>query len=189
MKKLLLILTLLFVGLNFIACAEKKNNRTRLTNGTRSNVDNPAAASGWNLLNSYSHLGVLQPQGKTPYQAARDFVGPEAQFVDGYDNINGVQLRLVRQGNQITSQTRIGLKFFDDDPIPMSYYIGPEMGAQVQNGFINGNQVSVLIQDGVGDIRIEARINGAYLQGDIYHDGNNHLGTFDLPVNKSIFNN
>jgi hypothetical protein len=183
MKRLLLILTLLFVSLNFIACAAKKDNRTRLSKGTRTNVTNTATSPGWNILNQQSTLDVLTPpQGKTPYQVAIDFIGGDTDLSQ-YNNINGVQLRIVRTN---IHQSMMVLRFYDDQYYPVSYYIGQESGAVVREGYVNGNQVNVVFNDGYGDIRVVGQIYGSQFQGEIW-DGNVSMGRFNLPVSGSIF--
>lgn len=183
-------MTVVFVSLNFVACAEKKDNKTRLTKGAgRSGTMTTQESNGWSTLNAYSELTQLSPMnGSTPDTAARAFIGNDDAFYRQSD-VNGIQLRLVFSGNQINSaQSKVGFKFYDDYYEPLSYYVGSDMGATF-SGSRNGNSVNVTITEiHGGTIEIRGSINGSSFHGSVTYDGGKPLGTFQATTNRSIFN-
>jgi hypothetical protein len=85
--------------------------------------------------------------------------------------------------------SRIGFRFYDDPydnyEHPMSWYVGPEMGATAQ-GTLIGNQVKVTFNDGGGTIYVNGVISGGMLNGEITFDDGQYLGSFSVPTTYSL---
>ena len=186
MKKLLVAFTVLFLGLNFVACSQKKDNKTRLTRGAgRTGELTVEQNAGWSMLNSKSTLVEVMSQ--NPDAAARGFMGDVFQ---GASQLNAVQMQLTFNGSQVSANsTRAGFAFYDDLGIwenrPYTYYMGPETGTKV-TGYRQGSNVSVIFDDG-GTVEIVGTINGSNFQGYIRYDGGAMLGDFSIPVSRSVF--
>lgn len=186
MKKLLIAMLVLFVGLNIVACGDKKDNSTRLTKGAGrdSGANNsPTNNSGWQYLN-YSQAIEDVLVSANPDAAARAFVGVGSDLGSVYYNSIIMKLSF-NSNNQINpNATLVGLRFHDSLQ-PLSYLAGSQ-NSQI-SGVRNGNQISVVFEDG-GTIRIEGNISGGNFSGNVFFDGQNHLGSFNIPVNGAIFN-
>lgn len=192
MKRLLVVLTLIFVSLNIVACSQKKDSKTRLTRGSgRENaIQGTAASYGWSMLNQQAEETELYHQ--NPDSAARAFIGNDSKFV-GPSMINSISMRLVFQGNgQVNSNaTMAGLRFYDDWNNPLAYFLGASMNRRA-TGSKNGNTFNVIFADvnedgqSVGNVIISGRIEGAVIRGTVTYDGG-HLGEFTVSTNGAIY--
>lgn len=182
MKRLFVLFTVLFVSLNFIACAQKKDSKTRLQRGAgrTSQVNGaPATGNGWSYLSSSTEVQLYSQDSN---MTARAFLG-DGDY--GYVYVNSVVMKIRLAGNQVDGRnSRIGFRFYDNQTDPLSYYVGPETGATAQ-GVVSGNNVNITFDDG-GTIEIRGYINGNTFSGSIYFDGGNYLGDFSVPV-QSVF--
>ena len=192
MKKLLFTLLVVFVSLNFVACAEKKDNKSRLTRGAgRSNeVAGTPVANGWQGLNS-SGAEETELRSNNPDQVARSFMRTDEVFINTVQ-INSVQLKLVFRGNQIdSSASKVGFRFYDNYSNPYRYFMGTEAN-DVMQGTRNGNQIDVVIMDidgdgdNIGNVRIQGTVNGYGLSGTVTYDDGKQMGSFQS--NRAIFN-
>lgn len=186
MKKLFVAVTVLFVSLNFMACAPKKDNKTRLQRGAgRSNqVAGTVASNGWDILNNSAQEVQLYSQ--DPDSVARAFLGANNDETLGYVKVNSVVMKIKFDNNsRIDSyNSRIGFRFYDNQYTPVMYYVGPENGGSAQ-GFINGSHVQVTFHDG-GTILVDGTISGGTFSGSITYDNGQFLGSFSVPVQYSL---
>lgn len=189
MKRLLVVFTLLFVSLNFVACAEKKENKTRLTQGggRSSGIGGTSSATGWDDLNHTAMETDLRSN--NPNLTAREFfnIGIDDAAYDNFD-YNSVVMKLVFINGQLnTSKTKMGLRFYDISYDPLTYLVSSAQGGIT--GYKNGNHVDVKFKDGNGEIRVEGDISGSTFSGDVTYDNGKFLGSFTVPTQYSIFYN
>lgn len=180
-------ITVLFVSLNFMACAQKKDNKTRLQRGAGRSSNQVAGgavtptSNGWSVLNNSAQEVQLTAQ--DPNAAARAFLGEDGDF--GYFQVNSVEMKIRFINGQVDSNnSRIGFRFYDNYNDPMSYYVGPESGATAQ-GSISGNRVQVVFNDG-GTIMVNGTISNNTFYGTITYDNGQYLGDFTVPVQYSL---
>lgn len=194
MKRLFVALTLLFVSLNFVACAGKKENKTRLTQGANrgSGVSGAPTTSGWNDLNSRGY--EVELQSSNPNSAAMNFLNATSGELATV-RVNSVVMRLTFQNGRIVpSQTRMGLRFYDNQTEPYSYYLGTEItlkdgSRNIQvSGTKNGSNIYVEFDDG-GSIIVSGYISGNTFIGSVTYDGGNTLGEFQVPISGSVYGN
>jgi hypothetical protein len=191
MKRLLVVLTLIFVSLNIVACSQKKDSKTRLTRGSgRESAIQGSASYGWSVLNQQAEETELYHQ--DPDFAARAFIGNDSKFI-GPSLINSIAMKLVFQANgQVNSNaTMAGLRFHDDIDNPLAYFLGASMNRRA-SGSKNGNTFNVIFADvneegqSLGNVIISGRIEGANIRGTVTYDGG-HLGEFTVSTNGAIF--
>ncbi len=186
MKKLLIALVVVFVGLNLVACAEKKDNSTRLTRGTNNSGVN-STVYGWNLLNTPQYQEVvLDSQNQNPASVGSAFMGANKNYF-----LNSIIMRLRFVGNQLDPNTTyVGLRFYEHPSSPPdAYLLGPQSeGITAIYGSRNGDEISVVFEDG-GAVAIHGRIYGQNFVGQVTFDGANYLGSFSVPVQYSIVSN
>lgn len=192
MKRLLITLSVVFLSLNFVACSQKKDSKTRLTKGSgrQSGVYNAQEAYSWDYLNQYSIATELESS--NPDLEARRFINNDPLF-RGIVELNAVVMRLKFTNGRINSnETMLGLKFYDDWNDPLVYLLGSSTNRAAVSGDIRGNVVTVAFEDrtedgaSLGQVVVSGTIDGSYFNGKVTHAGG-ILGSFRVPVNSSIF--
>lgn len=192
MKRLFVVLTLILMSLNFIACSQKKESKTRLTKGSgrESGISQTAASSGWSLLNRESEETELYSA--NPDAAARAFIGNDEAFVN-YSQINSIVMRLQFSGGRLVpNKTMAGFRFYDDWADPLTYFLGSSVNNRVAEGNKNGNRVIVIFQDfddsgvSLGTVTIDGEIQGPRFVGVVQYAGGT-LGEFNVSASRAIF--
>lgn len=193
MKRLLVILTLLFVSLNMMACSQKKDSKTRLTKGSgrESGVNNTAAAYGWNMLNTSSMEVYLNHS--NPDAAARAFIGNDEVFV-GVSDFNSIAMRLsfYNNGQVNPNNSMVGLRFYDDYSNPLTYFLGASVNRRAVSGYITSSQFQVVFADvsesgeSLGNVIVSGVIQGNTLRGKVEYSGG-LLGEFAVDYNAAVY--
>jgi hypothetical protein len=198
MKKSLVVFALILISLNFVACAQKKESKTRITqgNGRSSGATGAPNSTDQSLTNGWNDLNRGGPQevyltSQNPDQSARAFLSTFEGYNEGdygHFNFNSVAMRLSFQGGQIVSQnSRIGVRFWDANTgEPVGYLAGAEMDMPAR-GSKNGNYVSVVFSGSGDDFTVDGYISNGYFNGKVTYDNGQVLGSFSVPANQSIY--
>lgn len=192
MKKLAIVLSLMFVSLNFVACAQKKDSKTRLTKGSgrESAIHQTAASYGWSILDQRSEQTELWSS--NPDAAARAFIGNDEAFV-GPSTQNSIAMKLsfYSNGQVNPHETMVGLRFYDNDYDPLTYFLGASMNRGA-SGERSGNHIRVVFADvtesgeSLGNVIVEGDISGNVFYGTVTYNGG-RLGEFGVSTGGSLY--
>ncbi len=185
------------MSLNFVACAQKKDSKTRLTKGSgrESGMATQQEMNGWNTLNAYSEETELSTDNNNPDAAARAFINNDPVFL-GPSQVNSISMRLVflNNGQFDAQKSMMGLRFYDSND-PLVYFLGKGNGRTATSGVINGNRVTVTFADmnedgaSLGNVVIDGVISGQRFTGKVIYGDGTVLGNFNVTRDYAIFKN